>query len=174
MSTTKLQNYRNIVASMLTSRENMDIIRAISCILGGLPVFGQKLRELRKIEGWTQEEVAKKLGISKQTYSHYENENRKPSLDTIKQLAIVYGVDIDEIFADEPQKTKALNPKEERDIALELERILNDLESQEALAFHGEPLDDEDRELLRRSLENSLIVARQMAKKKFTPKKYRK
>lgn len=37
-------------------------------------MYGQKLRELRKLEGWTQEEVAKKLGVSKQTYSHYENE----------------------------------------------------------------------------------------------------
>jgi transcriptional regulator with XRE-family HTH domain len=173
MSTANLPNIHDFVALLLTPRGIIDIIKAISCILGGHPVFGQKLRELRKIEGWTQEEVAKKLGISKQTYSHYENENRKPSLDTIKQLALVYGVDIDVIFADEPQKTKSLNPKEERDIANELERILSDLESQEALAFHGEPLDDEDRELLRRSLENSLIVARQMAKKKFTPKKYR-
>lgn len=62
-------------------------------------MYGNKLRELRKIEGWTQEEVAKKLGVSKQTYSHYENEKRKPSLDTIRDLANVYQVNIDEIFA---------------------------------------------------------------------------
>src|SRR5690606_4270723 len=57
--------------------------------------------ELRKLEGWTQEQVAKKLGITKQTYSHYENENRKPSLDMIKKLAAVYQVNIDDIFFDE-------------------------------------------------------------------------
>ncbi|PZM62628.1 LexA family transcriptional repressor [Paenibacillus dendritiformis] len=59
------------------------------------------MKELRKIEGWTQEEVAKKLGISKQTYSHYENEKRRPSLDTIRELAAVYQVNIDDIFAEE-------------------------------------------------------------------------
>lgn len=64
-------------------------------------MYGNKLRELRKIAGWTQEEVAKKLGVSKQTYSHYENEKRKPSLDTIRDLANVYQVNIDEIFADQ-------------------------------------------------------------------------
>lgn len=64
-------------------------------------MYGQKLRELRKIEGWTQEEVAKKLGVSKQTYSHYENETRRPSLDTIQELASVYQVNIDDIFASE-------------------------------------------------------------------------
>lgn len=64
-------------------------------------MYGKKLRELRKLENWTQEEVAKKLGVSKQTYSHYENENRRPSLDTIKELATVYQVNIDDIFSDE-------------------------------------------------------------------------
>ncbi|MES1051696.1 helix-turn-helix domain-containing protein [Bacillus thuringiensis] len=64
-------------------------------------MYGKKLRELRGIEGWTQEEVAKKIGVSKQTYSHYENEKRKPSLSTIRELATVYNVDIDAIFAEE-------------------------------------------------------------------------
>ena len=64
-------------------------------------LYGEKLRELRKIEGWTQEEVAKKIGVSKQTYSHYENEKRRPSLDTIRELSAAYNVDIDAIFADE-------------------------------------------------------------------------
>lgn len=64
-------------------------------------MYGKKLRELRKIEGWTQEDVANKLGITKQTYSHYENEKRKPGLDMIKELAAVYQVEIDDIFAEE-------------------------------------------------------------------------
>lgn len=131
-------------------------------------MYGTKLRELRKKEGWTQEEVAKKLGVSKQTYSHYENENRKPSLDTIRQLAKIYQVDIDIIFSED-----ALSPKEERDIAADLERMLSDLESNEALAFHGEAEDEESKELLRNSLKNSLILAKQLAKKKFSPNKHK-
>ncbi|MEN3132960.1 LexA family protein [Bacillus albus] len=63
-------------------------------------MYGNKLRELRHIEGWTQEDVAKKIGVTKQTYSHYENEKRKPSLSTIRELANVYNVDIDAIFAE--------------------------------------------------------------------------
>ncbi|GMA52578.1 hypothetical protein GCM10025857_39350 [Alicyclobacillus contaminans] len=67
-----------------------------------------------------------------------------------------------------------LTAKDEHDIARDLERIMESLESDSALAFDGEPLTDEDKELLRISLENSLRLARQVAKKKFTPKKYRK
>ncbi|ARF68917.1 LexA family transcriptional repressor [Paenibacillus larvae subsp. pulvifaciens] len=67
-------------------------------------MFGKKLKELRKLEGWTQEEVAKKLGVTKQTYSHYENETRKPSLEMIKELANVYRVNIDDIFSEDGKK----------------------------------------------------------------------
>jgi len=61
-------------------------------------MYGKKLRELRNLEAWTQEEVSKKLGVSKQTYSHYENEKRKPSLDMVHKLADVYGVDLNTVF----------------------------------------------------------------------------
>lgn len=73
-------------------------------------MYGKKLRELRKLEGWTQEQVAKKLGITKQTYSHYENENRKPSLDMIRELAAIYQVNIDDIFSDDDKKGADSNP----------------------------------------------------------------
>lgn len=64
-------------------------------------MFGKKLKELRKIEGWTQEQVATKIGVTKQTYNHYENEKRTPSLGTIKKLAEVYGVDLDTVFGEQ-------------------------------------------------------------------------
>lgn len=64
-------------------------------------------------------------------------------------------------------------PKEKRDIAKGLEKIMSGLESDEAIAFNGEPLDDETKELMRVSLENSMRLAKQIAKKKFTPKKYK-
>ena len=68
-----------------------------------------------------------------------------------------------------------LTDADERDIAKRLESTLADLEnSQEALMFSGEPLDDETRELLKASLENSIRIAKINAKQKFTPNKYRK
>lgn len=53
--------------------------------------------------------------------------------------------------------------------------IIGDLtDGKEALMFNGEPLDDESKELLKQSLENSLRMAKVIAKRKYTPKKYRK
>ena len=45
---------------------------------------------------------------------------------------------------------------------------------QDGLMFSGEPLDEETKELLKASLENSIRIAKINAKEKFTPKKYRK
>ena len=67
---------------------------------------------------------------------------------------------------------KPLTKKDERDIARDLEKILSNLESDNALSYMGEPLDDETKELMRISLENSMRLATQLAKRKFTPKKY--
>jgi transcriptional regulator with XRE-family HTH domain len=64
-----------------------------------------------------------------------------------------------------------LTQKEERDIAHDLEKMLSDLESDEDIAFQGEPMDDDDRETLRIFIENSLRLAKQMAKKKFNSTK---
>lgn len=69
-----------------------------------------------------------------------------------------------------------INDKDERDIARDLERMMSGLDSNSAMAFYGEEmdLDEEERELLRASMEQTLRLAKQLAKKKFTPKKYRK
>ncbi len=72
------------------------------------------------------------------------------------------------------EPTSTLTPKEERDIARDLEKMLSNLESKEALAFNGEPLDEETKELMRISLESSMRMGKQIAKQKFTPKKYKK
>lgn len=68
-----------------------------------------------------------------------------------------------------------LTQKDEKDIKKALNETLNQLEnSQDGLMFDGEPIDDETRELLRISLENSMRLAKEIAKKKYTPKKYKK
>lgn len=64
--------------------------------------------------------------------------------------------------------TNNLSLKEERDIANDLEKMLSDLANDNEIAFQGEPMDDDEREMLRISLENSMRLAKQMAKKKIS------
>ena len=67
-----------------------------------------------------------------------------------------------------------LTVRDEKDIAKRLQDTLDRLEQdQDGLMFSGEPLDEETKELLKASLENSLRIAKINAKQKYTPKKYR-
>lgn len=67
-----------------------------------------------------------------------------------------------------------LTDKNEKDIAKKLESILDSMETDTALSFDGEPMDEETKELVRAAIESNLILTKQLAKKKFTPKKHRK
>ena len=62
--------------------------------------------------------------------------------------------------------------KDEKDIQKKLEELIEDMSNADALAFskESEPMSEETKQLLLLSLENSLRLGKQMAKKKFTPK----
>lgn len=93
--------------------------------------------------------------------------------DRLNAIAIYLDIPI-EYLANGGDETPKLSQKDEKDIAKTLEETLSQLENdQEGLMFSGEVLDDETRELLKISLENSIRVAKITAKKKFTPKKFR-
>lgn len=47
----------------------------------------------RKEQGFTQDEMAKKLGINKQTYAKYENRDKFP-FDTLAEIGVLLGFTI--------------------------------------------------------------------------------
>ncbi|EDS20825.1 DNA-binding helix-turn-helix protein [Clostridium sp. SS2/1] len=140
---------------------------------------GERIQLLRKKTGMSQIDFATKINVSKQTLYKYENNliTNIPS-DKIEAVADLCHVSPAYLMGweePEPQSSTILNKKDEKDIAKRLEQTLDQLESdQDGLMFSGEPLDDETRELLKASLQNSITIAKINAKQKFTPKKYRK
>lgn len=138
-------------------------------------MLGDKIKNLRKERGITQQELATSIDVVQSTIGMIESGKKIGSPKTLKKIADFFDVTVDYLLSDNKvDENIELSKKAERDIAKDLERTLNELEnSQDALMFSGEPLDDETRELLRISLENSMRLAKQIAKKKYTPKKYR-
>ena len=58
-------------------------------------LFAKRIRELRKSNGLTQEELGKLVNISKVSISFYESGARMPSLDTLTALCDVFKVDLE-------------------------------------------------------------------------------
>lgn len=57
--------------------------------------FKNVFKRLRTSSGYTQSEMAEKLGIAKSTISMYENGNREPDFETLELIADFFNVDID-------------------------------------------------------------------------------
>ena len=143
-------------------------------------MIGHNIKRIRLDKKMGLNETARKAGITGGYLSSIENNKRKnPSTETLQKIADVLGVSVNEFFDGENTKPHQdnikLTKKDEKDIEKALSNTLSQLENaQDGLMFDGEPIDDETRELLRISLENSMRLAKQIAKKKYTPNKYKK
>ena len=79
--------------------------------------YGEKIAKLRKQNNLTQAELGKKLNVSYQAVSKWENNQSQPDLDTIQKLAAIFGITMSEFLEDEkPSKqthtaTKSKNNK---------------------------------------------------------------
>lgn len=135
----------------------------------------------------SQIEFAKKFNISSGTIGNWETGAREPDATTLMKIAKFFNVTVDYLLNDgeeqknPPQSDGTFEPelteKDELDISKRLNAVLEDLGSTgEALMFDGEPLelDDETRDALIKSIENSIRMGKLIAKQKYTPKKYRK
>lgn len=58
-------------------------------------MLSRRIYELRNALGWSQVELAKRLNISKQTVSNWENDNIQPSVEMLIRLAKTFGVSTD-------------------------------------------------------------------------------
>lgn len=67
----------------------------------GNTMIGGKIAELRKKLGLNQEELAKKIGVSRSALSLYEIDRREPDLETVKKIASLFGVTTDYLLGAE-------------------------------------------------------------------------
>ena len=64
-------------------------------------ILADKIINLRKKNGWSQEELAEKLGVTRQSVSKYEGAQSIPDLDKILKLSEIFGVTTDYLIKDE-------------------------------------------------------------------------
>ena len=73
--------------------------------------FNEKLQELRKSKGLTQEELAEALYVSRTAVSKWESGRGYPNLDSLKQISRYFSVSIDELICPEEIITAAEDDK---------------------------------------------------------------
>ena len=63
--------------------------------------FGEKLQELRKSRGLTQQELAEALYVSRTAISKWESGRGYPSIDSLKEISGFFSVSIDDLLSGE-------------------------------------------------------------------------
>jgi len=59
------------------------------------PIFPQRIRELRKTNGWSQADLAERVGTSAAIIGRYERGDMTPSIEVARRLANAFGVTLD-------------------------------------------------------------------------------
>jgi transcriptional regulator with XRE-family HTH domain len=93
--------------------------------------FGARLSELRKAAGYTQQELAQEVGVSRRMIAYYEGETERPPTTLLPALADALGITTDELLGvaapkkglkpdtrlkRRMQQIEKMNPKEKRQV----------------------------------------------------------
>lgn len=76
--------------------------------------FSEKLIELRKKNGLSQEELGNKINVSRQAVSKWESEQAKPEIDKVKEISKLFDVSIDYLVNDEIDNSQKSTEKKIR------------------------------------------------------------
>lgn len=132
--------------------------------------FGEKVKNERNRLGLNQDELAKKIGVTRRVISSYENDSSRPrGTERYKKLAEALGVNInyflseDEAFiADVEDNYGHRGAKQAKELLAEVTGL-----------FAGGEMADEDMREMVDAIQEAYLIAKKN-NKKYTPKKYRK
>lgn len=112
-------------------------------------MFSERLKNLRKSSGMTQDELALKLGVVRKTVSDYENGRRYPkSTDTITKLCTIFGVSSDFLIGCEDELIISASEAHGSAGSAKARKLINET----AALFAGGELSKEDKELVFRAI----------------------
>ena len=75
-----------------------------------------RLVALRRARGWSQEELAVRLGVSRQAVSKWERAEASPDTDNLIALARLYGVSLDQLLLEVPTEGESAQAREDREV----------------------------------------------------------
>ena len=89
-------------------------------------ITATRLQELRKANGYSQEVLAGKLGVSRQSVSKWERAEASPDIDNLLLLSKIYGISVDDLLDTEKDKVIIQNPSDKpKDFKGKLKSLLS-------------------------------------------------
>ena len=143
--------------------------------------FGEKIKELRKKRGFSQAELAEKIGVTQKTICNYENGTRFPKgQKIINGFADIFDVSIDYLLDDNEIDSNKKNIKiEYKDEFISTAKVnfgykgkkeAENLLEKTAAIFSGGSLSDEDKDAFFQSITELYFDAKSKSRKKYGKK----
>ena len=63
-------------------------------------IFCDNLKSVRNEAGYTQRQIADKLGVVESCYANWEQGRTEPNISTLRKLGEIFGVSVDELLSD--------------------------------------------------------------------------
>jgi len=70
----------------------------------GLTLLNERIKQLRTERGFSQVDLGKELGVSKQSISNWENDNIQPSIEMLLKISHVFSVSTDYLLGEESRQ----------------------------------------------------------------------
>ena len=86
----------------------------------------ERIRKLRLERNWSQVDLAKKLNVTKQSVSNWENDNIQPSIDMLVKLSQVFSVSTDYLLGMEERRYLEITGISDAKLS-HIQLIINDL-----------------------------------------------
>lgn len=137
--------------------------------------LAKRIVNLRERIDMSQSELARRMNMDKSTMNKIESGSRKVSSDELRAFSKLFDVSTDYLLGNTDKKHYYdLTEKDHRGIDKQIEDMMSGV-SENSLAYfqNGAELDEDDKKLLEASLRQVLETSRVLAKKKFTPSKFR-
>lgn len=137
-------------------------------------IFEQLLQKY----GVTSYKVAKEAGVTQTALSNWKTGRSTPTAKTLQKIADYFGVTVDYLMTgkDEKPSEPQLTPRDKRDIAKDLESIMQKLSDKEngPASYNGQDLSPESTDLFKEELEIALKRLKIINKEKYNPNKNKK
>lgn len=132
--------------------------------------FGEKVKNERNRLGLNQNELAKKIGVTRRVISSYENDSSRPrGTERYKKLAEALGVNINYLLSEDEAFIADVEDNYGHRGAKQAKELLAEVTG----LFAGGEMADEDMREMVDAIQEAYLIAKKN-NKKYTPKKYRK
>lgn len=132
--------------------------------------FGEKVKNERNRLGLNQDELAKKIGVTRRVISSYENDSSRPrGTERYKKLAEALGVNINYLLSEDEAFIADVEDNYGHRGAKQAKELLAEVTG----LFAGGEMADEDMREMVDAIQEAYLIAKKN-NKKYTPKKYHK